>query len=142
MATNRQFLRLFQTGTFNVESAKTVSLPSRLTWADEVELEARNLVFFYSKMVAPMVTDHGNGLAASPGVLTRRSLMTVHASKIGHKNVAFRKNMFLLVYSSLSHSRNDEELPLFPQVIDSAVYNVYLSSSRILYAPIGCSHCD
>ena len=66
MATNRQFLRLFQTGTFNIESARTVSLPSRLTWADEVELEARSPIFFYLELAAPMMTDHGNGLAAVP----------------------------------------------------------------------------
>ena len=66
MATNRQFLLLFQTSTLNVESARTVSLPSRLTWADEVELGAPSPIFFYLELAAPMMTNHGNGLAAVP----------------------------------------------------------------------------
>ena len=67
--------------------------------------------------------------------------MTFHASEIVHKKVSFRKNMSVLVCSSLFHSSNDEELSLFPKIIDSEVYNVYFSSSRISDAPIGCSHC-
>lgn len=64
IATTPQFLRLLRTGTFNVESARTVSLPSRLTWADEVELGAPSPIFIHLEWGAAMMTDHGNGLAA------------------------------------------------------------------------------
>lgn len=68
--------------------------------------------------------------------------MTFHTSEIVHEEVALGMKIFILVCSSLFHSRTDEELSPFPQIIDSEVYNVYFSSSRISYAPIGCSHCD
>lgn len=65
MATNRQFLRLFQTSTFNVRTARIVFSSSRLTWADGVEHGASSTIVFYLELVAPMMTDHGNGLAAA-----------------------------------------------------------------------------
>ena len=76
-----------------------------------------------------------------PGDVTIRTLMTFHTSEIVYKKVALGKNSFILV-CSLFHRRNDEELSLIPQIIDSEVYNVYFSSSRTSYAPSGCTHCD
>ena len=81
-------------------------------------------------------------LLRPPGDLTMRTLMTFDTSEMVYKKVVLGKNIFILFCSSLSHCRNDEELSLFPQIIDSEVYNVYFSSSRISYAPIGFSHCD
>ena len=65
LATNRQFLRLFQTNTFNVRTARIVFSSSRLTWADGVEHGASSPIFFYLELAAPMMTDHGNGLVAA-----------------------------------------------------------------------------
>ena len=65
-----------------------------------------------------------------PGDLTMRTLMTFDTSQMVY-SVVLGKNIFILVCSSLSHCRIDEELPLFPQIIDSEVYNFYFLSFRI-----------
>ena len=58
-------------------------------------------------------------LLRSLGDPTMRTLMTFDIPELVHKTVAFHKDILLLVCSSLSHSRKDEELSLFPQTIHS-----------------------
>lgn len=70
------------------------------------------------------------------GDLKMSMLMTFNTPEVVHKDIV------LLVCSSQFRCCNDEELSLFPQIIDCEVYDVYSSSPRISYAPIGCSHCD
>ena len=81
-------------------------------------------------------------LLRSPAVLNMRMLMAFHTFQIVHKKAVLRKNMSLLVCSSLFHIRNDEEPSLFSQIFDSEVYHVYCSSSRTSNGPIACYHCD
>ena len=57
---------LFLKSTFKVRTARAVYIPPRLTWADKVEIRAWSprIVFSNLELAAPMMTDHGNDLAA------------------------------------------------------------------------------